>query len=127
MGPPIPAGLRAAAIGSRSGGEQVAPAQRQGQFQQLVGDYTNPILKPQAAEVVTKHGEISLAGVGYPIPSNQCWPGGVPFIFWDPGMQMLQRPDKITNLYSRYDFRQVRMNQPHRAPVTRAITRATCW
>jgi hypothetical protein len=98
-----------------------------GNFNQLVGDYTNPILKPQAAEVVKKHGEISLAGVGYPIPSNQCWPGGVPFIFWDPGMQMLQRPDKITNLYSRYDFRQVRMNQPHRAPVTRAITRATCW
>src|SRR6202521_4762598 len=28
---------------------------------QLVGDYTNPILKPQAAEVVKKHGEISLA------------------------------------------------------------------
>jgi hypothetical protein len=29
---------------------------------QFVGDYTNPILKPQAAEVVRKHGEISLAG-----------------------------------------------------------------
>ena len=29
---------------------------------QLVGDYTNPILKPQAAEVVKKHGEISLTG-----------------------------------------------------------------
>ena len=25
---------------------------------ELVGDYTNPILKPQAAEVVKKHGEI---------------------------------------------------------------------
>ena len=30
---------------------------------QFVGDYTNPILKPHAAEVVRKHGEISLAGV----------------------------------------------------------------
>src|SRR6202049_1267212 len=35
---------------------------------QLVGSYTNPILKPQAAEVVKKHGEISLAGVTYPTP-----------------------------------------------------------
>ena len=38
-------------------------------FQQLVGDYTNPILQPWAAEVVKKHGEISLAGQGYPTPS----------------------------------------------------------
>src|SRR5499433_1983999 len=52
-------------------------------FQQLVGDYTNPILQPWAAEVVRKHGEISLAGQGYPTPSNQCWPGGVPYVFWD--------------------------------------------
>ena len=33
---------------------------------QLVGDYTNPILKPQAAEVVKKHGEIALKGIGDP-------------------------------------------------------------
>ena len=37
----------------------------------LVGDYSNPILKPQAAEVVKKHGEISLSGVSYPTPTNQ--------------------------------------------------------
>jgi hypothetical protein len=33
-------------------------------FQQLVGDYTNPILKPHAAEVVKKHGEIFVGGRG---------------------------------------------------------------
>ena len=31
---------------------------------QLVGDYTNPILQPWAAEVVKKFGEISSAGKG---------------------------------------------------------------
>jgi hypothetical protein len=31
---------------------------------QLVGDYTNPILKPEAAEVVKKYGEMELSGVG---------------------------------------------------------------
>jgi len=36
--------------------------------------------RPWAAEVVKKHGEISLAGKGYPTPSNQCWPGGVPYV-----------------------------------------------
>ena len=52
-----------------------------GDLLQLVGDYTNPILKPEAAEVVRRHGEISLRGIGYPTPRNQCWPGGVPFVF----------------------------------------------
>ena len=50
-------------------------------YDQLVGDYTNPILQPWAAEVVKKFGEISLAGVTYPYPANQCWPEPVPFIF----------------------------------------------
>jgi hypothetical protein len=86
---------------------------------QLVGDYTNPILRLNAADVVKKLGEISLAGVAYPTPANQCWPGGVPFVFWNFGMQMLQQPDKITIFYSfDHEFRQVRMNQPHLARVT---------
>jgi hypothetical protein len=88
-------------------------------FSQLVGDYTNPILQPHAAEVVKKHGEISLTGVGYPTPSNQCWPGGVPYIFWDFLMQMVQQPDRIAIMYRHgNEVRHVRMNQPHPAQVT---------
>jgi hypothetical protein len=90
-----------------------------GNFQLLVGDYTNPILKPQAAEAVKRHGEISLARKGYPTPSNQCWPGGVPYVFWDFLMQMFQRPDGITMIYRHGDeVRHVRMNAPHPAQVT---------
>src|SRR2546429_3175686 len=85
---------------------------------ELVGDYTNPILKPHAAEIVKRHGEISLAGVGYPTPSNQCWPGGVPYIFWDFLMQMIQQPHQITMIYRHgNEVRRVRMNQPHPAQV----------
>jgi len=81
---------------------------------QLVGDYTNPILKPHAAEVVKRHGEISLRGVPFPTPSNQCWPGGVPFVFWNIGMQLIQQADKIVFLYSNdHEVRYVRMNQSH--------------
>jgi hypothetical protein len=98
---------------------RTGPQRGVGEFRQLVGDYTNPILKPEAAEVVKKHGEISLAGVGYPTPNNQCWPGGVPFIFSIAGMQMLQQADRITILYSMdHQVRRVRMNQPHAARVT---------
>ena len=44
-----------------------------GNLLELVGDYTNPILKPEAVQVVKRHGEISLRGIGYPTPRNQCW------------------------------------------------------
>jgi len=86
---------------------------------QLVGDYTNPILKPEAAEIVKQHGEMSLSHFGYPTPRNQCWPGGVPFVFPSGATQLLQQPDKITILYN-YDHqvRQVRLNHFHPAPVT---------
>jgi hypothetical protein len=88
-------------------------------FQQLVGDYTNPTLQPWAAEVVKKHGEISLAGEGYPTPSNQCWPGGVPYVFWDFLLQIFQRPDHILMIYRQGpELRHVRMNEAHPVQVT---------
>ena len=88
-------------------------------YNQLVGDYTNPILKPEAAEVVKKQGELSLAGVTYPNPANQCWPEPVPFIYKNFGLQILQQPDRLTMLYEQdHEIRHVRMNQPHPAQVT---------
>src|SRR5215813_9919603 len=88
-------------------------------FQQLVGDYTNPILKPHAAETVKKYGEMSRAGVVSPTPSNQCWPGGVPYVFWDFLVQMFQTPDQITFVYRHgNEVRRVRMNEPHPTKVT---------
>jgi hypothetical protein len=86
---------------------------------QLVGDYTNPVLQPWAAEMLRKFGEMSLAGKGYPTPRNQCWPEQVPFVLANYGMQILQQPDKVTILYP-YDhqYRQVRLNEPHPAQVT---------
>src|ERR1700730_6506560 len=46
----------------------------------LTGDYTNPILKPQAAETVKRHGERAV-DLGEPNPHNQCWLEGPPFVF----------------------------------------------
>jgi hypothetical protein len=87
-----------------------------GDVYQLVGDYTNPILQPWAAEAVKRDGEISLAGKGYPTPSNQCWPNGVPYVLWNTDMQMLQQPNQITIIYSNdHEVRHVRMNEPHPA------------
>lgn len=86
---------------------------------ELVGDYRNPILKPDAAETVKRFGEISLAGIGYPTPRNQCWPGGVPFVFTTTAIEFLQTRDKVTILYFEdHEVRHIRMNQQHPAVVT---------
>ena len=88
-------------------------------YNNLVGDYKNPILKAEAAQTVKRLGELSLRGVGYPTPSNQCWPSGVPYIFWNFGLQLVQQKDQITMLYMHdHEVRRVRMNQPHPARVT---------
>jgi hypothetical protein len=85
----------------------------------LVGDYTNPILKPSAAAVVKRLGEISSSDITYPTPSNRCWPSGVPYIFFQPGIRMLQLPDQIVFLYLRdHEYRHVRLNAQHPAQVT---------
>ncbi|HMA73067.1 MAG TPA: hypothetical protein VKP67_16535 [Xanthobacteraceae bacterium] len=91
----------------------------QSDYGQLVGDYTNPILQPWAAQVVKHKGELSLAGVTYPSPANQCWPEPVPFLFKHMAMQMLQLPDKIVMLFNEdHEIRYVRLNEPHPAHVT---------
>ena len=88
-------------------------------YGELVGDYANPILQPWAAEIVKKKGELSLAGVTYPSPANQCWPEPVPFLFKHMAMSMLQLPDRIVMLFNEdHEVRWVRMNQPHPAKVT---------
>jgi hypothetical protein len=109
--------LRGLAIEWSGRGEP--PAHRVSNLLELVGDYTNPILQPWAAEVVKKFGELSSAGVGVPSPRNQCWPGGVPFVFTSGAIQILQQPDKIVILYN-YDHqvRYVRLNESHPAKVT---------
>jgi hypothetical protein len=85
----------------------------------LVGDYSNPILQPWAADVVKKKGELSLAGEVFPSPANQCWPEPPPFLFKHMAIQMLQQPDKIVMIFNEdHEVRHVRMNESHPAQVT---------
>src|SRR6516164_1312162 len=59
----IPAGLT---------GSAALPPSKAGisDYDQPVGDYKNPILKPWAADVVKAFGEMSLAGITYGNPAN---------------------------------------------------------
>jgi hypothetical protein len=88
-------------------------------YDQLVGDYTNPVLNKQAAEIVKNFGELSLKGITFPSPANQCWPEPVPYIYKNFAMLIFQQPDKITIIYDQdHEVRHVRLNEPHPAKVT---------
>jgi len=88
-------------------------------YDQLVGDYTNPILKPQTAEIVKKFGELSLKGITFPSPANQCWPEPVPYIYKNFALQIFQHPDRITMIYEQdHEVRHVRLNAQHPAKLT---------
>jgi hypothetical protein len=90
-----------------------------GNILKLAGDYTNPILTPQAAEIVKMHVERGLNHIGDPNPRNQCRPEGVPFLFTDRPTELLQQKDKVTILYGHdHQIRHVRLNAQHPARVT---------
>jgi hypothetical protein len=84
-----------------------------------VGDHTAPILQPWAAEIVKAHAEKELNDGPALNPINQCRPGGVPFVLYNLGMEMLQKRDSITILYVfDHEVRHVRLNEAHPAQVT---------
>ena len=85
-------------------------------YDQLVGDYKNPILQPWAAEIVKKFGELSRAGITYPNPSNQCWPYPMPFTYKWTTVLVLPGKDKITLHYGG-GVRTIRMNASHPSPL----------
>ncbi len=89
-------------------------------YDQLVGDYSNPILQPWAADVVKKFGDLSLAGIVYGNPSNQCWPMPMLFIYKQGTVRILQQPDEVLLIYTgpSTDVRRVRLNARHREPLT---------
>jgi hypothetical protein len=82
---------------------------------QVVGDYNNPLLKPEAAEIVRSKGEISKSGRPYPDPSNSCGPYQPPFTYaMELGVQIVPAKDHVTLLYAQDDqVRRVRLGGTH--------------
>ena len=84
----------------------------------LVGDDTNPVLKPETAAVIRRNSQISRSGLAFPDPDNQCMSQPVPYIFWNFEIELLQQPDKVTIIYNHdHDFREVKLNQQHPAKI----------
>jgi hypothetical protein len=86
----------------------------------VVGDFNNPILKPHAAAIVKKNGELELSGIVIPNPHNQCRPEPTPFaLHIELGLQIIQAKDEVILIYLSDDWvRPVRLNTPHSAHPT---------
>jgi hypothetical protein len=84
-----------------------------------VGDYTNPILRPDAAEIVRANGEADFAGDGPYTPTQLCRPSGVPNVMNILGkFQVLQTPDMVVFLYERDQTpRFIYLNEEHPADL----------
>jgi hypothetical protein len=85
-----------------------------------VGDYTNPILTPEAAKILREHGELSRTGKAISDAHNQCWPEAPPFTLTiQVEVLLLQQKDEVTLIYvNGQNVRHVRMNARHPARVT---------
>jgi hypothetical protein len=85
-----------------------------------VGDSTSPILRPGAAAIVKKRGEMAIRGIVAPNAHVECRLEPTPYILAvEVGMEIVQHTDEVLLLYiSGHQFRHIRMNVPHPANVT---------
>ena len=82
----------------------------------LTGDYSNPMLKPWAAEIVERRAELAQGGLPRPTPHNMCQLEGVPLIFTVKEIKFLQTPEQVTMLYDTdHQVRFIAMNVAHTA------------
>ena len=85
---------------------------------QLVGDFRNPILTPEAAAVVKRKGELAIDRKGFPNSQDQCRPMAPPFAFaMQLGFAVLPTTDgNIVVVYDQnMNVRHIRMNGTHPA------------
>ena len=67
-----------------------------------------------------KFGEMSIAGITYGNPSNQCWPMPMLFVYKEGTIRVIQQPDMVQIIYTgpNTDVRRIRLNARHPEPLT---------
>jgi hypothetical protein len=88
-----------------------------------VGDYTNPILTPQSAQIVKSRGDAQLAGANFPDPRNQCRPEPPPFLLaLEVEVQLIQQKGQVLILYIYgHQVRRIRLGGAHPARLTPSV------
>ena len=106
-------------VGSDLAEEQVATRRRREQSAPACRRLHQSDSKPETAATVKKFGEMSISHFGFHNPRNQCWPNGIPFVLSSNGLEIFQKPDKVTMIYQvDHQIRHMRMNATHPENVT---------
>jgi len=86
------------------------------QSTERVGDASDPILQPWAADVVRQHNDLVHKGKRSFVAQARCWPGGGPaqLLFPAEPIFFIQRAQEVHIIWQRdHHVRRVRMNVPH--------------
>jgi hypothetical protein len=82
--------------------------------------YNNDILKPWVVERLMHDDLVTASGRAIATAHSLCYPEGIPYVFGETRVQILQGPSEITMLFGgeQEQARTIYMNQPHSAQVT---------
>ncbi len=85
----------------------------------IANGYDNEYLKPWVVELLRRDELVLASGRLYPTAHSLCYPEGVPYIFGESQMQILQTPSEITMLFGgeQEQSRTIYLNRPHSAHV----------
>jgi hypothetical protein len=86
----------------------------------IAGGYDNPYLMPWVVDLLMKDELVSASGQALPTAHSLCYPEGVPYVFGETRVQILQEPSEITMLFGgeQEQSRTIYLNRAHPAQVT---------
>ena len=82
--------------------------------------YNNDILKPWVVERLMHDDLVTASGRAIATAHSLCYPEGIPYVFGETRVQILQTPSEITMLFGgeQEQARTIYMNRPHSTHVT---------
>jgi hypothetical protein len=85
----------------------------------ITDGYDNPYLRPWVVALLQRDDAVTASGHLYPTPHSICYPEGVPYVFGETQMQILQTPAEVTMIFGgeQEQARTISLNRPHSAHV----------
>jgi len=85
----------------------------------ITDGYNSPYLMPWVVDLLMKDDMVTASGRALPTAHSLCYPEGVPYVFGETRIQILQEPAEITMLFGgeQEQSRTIYLNRPHSAHV----------
>jgi hypothetical protein len=86
---------------------------------EIADGYNNPLLRPWVVDLLKADEKVFASGRLLPTAHSLCYPEGVPYVFGETRMQILQTPAEITMIFGgeQEQWRKISLNGAHPAHV----------